>query len=60
METLYTCPLCKRKNFSLQGIKVHRCTAKSRRRMTPTGPLQYPPLDAAELARAGVPTTSSK
>lgn len=51
-EQLYTCPVCQRKNYTLRGLKAHRCQAKRRRRLTPTGPLEHPPLTDAEIALA--------
>jgi hypothetical protein len=29
-EQLFNCPYCRRKNFSLRGLKAHRCAAKNK------------------------------
>jgi DNA-directed RNA polymerase subunit RPC12/RpoP len=54
METdiLYSCPVCGRKNFLLKGLKAHRCPKKGRRRLTPSGPLEHPPLSTEEVQEA--------
>lgn len=49
---LYTCPCCGRKNFMLQGLKAHRCEAKSKRREKPTGPLVRQRLTEQEIELA--------
>jgi len=56
-ERLYTCPVCKQPGFILKGLKAHRCPEKPKRRLTPTGPLQRPPLTPSEIERAVVEAT---
>ena len=51
-EQLYACPCCKRKGYTEKGLRAHRCDKKTKRRMTPTGPMVRPQLSEAELKKA--------
>lgn len=52
MEILYICPCCKRSGYTLLGLKGHRCSAKPKRRETPTGPLVRQRLTPKEIEQA--------
>lgn len=44
-EPLFHCPYCRRKNFSLRGLKAHRCAAKNKQ---PLDPLEIAGIVAAQ------------